>query len=49
MPRLPNAISAEVISEAFGNYMGWDVYYHQVKKAYGKTPIVDRVIEKILS
>ena len=24
-----NAVSAEIISEAFGNYMGWEVYYHQ--------------------
>ena len=24
-----NAYAAEVINEAFGNYMGWDVYYHR--------------------
>ena len=23
-----NAYSAEIIAEAFGNYMGWDIYYH---------------------
>jgi len=24
-----NAYSAEIINEAFGNYMGWEVFYHQ--------------------
>ncbi len=24
-----NAHSAEIINEAFGNYMGWDVYFHE--------------------
>jgi L-fucose isomerase-like protein len=24
-----NAYSAEIIKEAFGNYMGWEVYFHE--------------------